>query len=215
MTSISFAEAQQRVLTRQHQREAERHSFVEARKKEIASSRAARLPFPLGSLGSRTLETWDKIKGREGTQPEFRVGQLDAELLDEQLLELLQEQIREGLKYFGVRCLVRATLVMWPLTVSQTHLSQDWSAEISLALRAALFKLSIWDHNASYGATLQGLQYVDARHKGVDFRAPSGWQKALYGLFSVGGRYAWTRWEDWLLAQQADRPPVLPPLRSF
>ena len=61
-----------------------------------------------------------------------------------------------------------------------------------------LFKLSIWDHNASYGAALQNLRYVDARHKGLVPRLPSRWQKAVYGLATVGGRYAWQKWEDWL-----------------
>ena len=65
-----------------------------------------------------------------------------------------------------------------------------------------LFKLSIWDHNASYGAALQNLRYVDARHAGPVPRLPSRWQKALYGLTTVGGRYAWHRWEDWLADQE-------------
>ena len=65
-----------------------------------------------------------------------------------------------------------------------------------------LFKLSIWDHNASYGAALQNLRYVDARHAGPVPRLPSRWQKALYGLTTVGGQYAWHRWEDWLADQE-------------
>ncbi len=65
-----------------------------------------------------------------------------------------------------------------------------------------LFKLSIWDHDASYGAALQHLRYVDARHTGPMPRAPSRWQKGLYGLVTVGGRYAWHRWEDWLAEQE-------------
>ena len=103
MTSIDFTEAQQRVLARQRQREAQRHAALASRRQEVAGLPAARLPFPLGSLGAGTLAVWDQIKGRQGTRPAFRVGQLDAELLDEQLLELLQGQVREGLKYFGVR----------------------------------------------------------------------------------------------------------------
>ena len=42
------------------------------------------------------------IKGREGTRPTFRVGQLDAEQLDEELLDLLKGQVGEALKYFDV-----------------------------------------------------------------------------------------------------------------
>jgi hypothetical protein len=33
------------------------------------------------------------IKGRDGTRPAFRVGQVDAELLDEELLGLLKGQV--------------------------------------------------------------------------------------------------------------------------
>jgi len=81
-------------------------------------------------------------------------------------------------------------------------LRDEWSSEILLALRAVLFKLSIWDHNASYGAALQNLRYTDARHTGLVPRAPSRWQKAVYGLTAVGGRYAWGKWESWLAEQE-------------
>ena len=37
-----------------------------------------------------------------GSRPAFRVGQLDTELLDEELLELLKGQLWGGLKYFRV-----------------------------------------------------------------------------------------------------------------
>jgi peroxin-2 len=37
-------------------------------------------------------------------RPAFRVGQLDTELLDEELLELLKGQLWNGLKYFRVCC---------------------------------------------------------------------------------------------------------------
>ena len=49
------------------------------------------------------MSVWDSIRGREGTQPAFRVGQVDAEILDEDLLELLKGQVGEALKYYGVR----------------------------------------------------------------------------------------------------------------
>ena len=85
----------------------------------------------------------------------------------------------------------------------QPHLAQDWSSELLLALRAVLFKLSIWDNDASYGAALQGLRYTDARHGSADLKAPSRWQKACYGLLTVGGRYGWDKWEEWLINQES------------
>jgi peroxin-2 len=66
-------------------------------------------------------------------------------------------------------------------------------------LRAILFKLSIWDHNASYGALLQGLEYTDSRSKSPILSPPTKWQKSLYGFLTVGGRYAWEKWENWLI----------------
>lgn len=62
-----------------------------------------------------------------------------------------------------------------------------------------LFKISIWDHDATYGAALQNLKYTDARSTSSVRASPSKWQKGLYGLLSVGGKYAWGKWEDWLV----------------
>lgn len=89
----------------------------------------------------------------------------------------------------------------------------EWSSEILLGLRAILFKLSIWDHNASYGAALQNLRYTDARHRGPVLAVPKRWQKACYGLFTVGGRYGWTKWEDWLADQEGGYDQVNRDLR--
>ncbi|MCJ1245871.1 peroxisome assembly protein (Peroxin-2) [Trapelia coarctata] len=180
MTSTDFAAAQQRVLARRQLLEAERQTRLDSQSREQASSILSRLPFPLRGLAQNGVEKWDAVKGREGTRPAFRVGQVDAELLDEELLDLLKGQVGEALKFFG------------------SHLRDEWSSEILLALRAVLFKLSIWDHNASYGAVLQNLRYTDARHTGLVPRAPSRWQKAIYGLTTVGGRYTWEKWENWL-----------------
>lgn len=68
-------------------------------------------------------------------------------------------------------------------------------------LRAILFKLSVWDHNASYGAALQNLKYTDSRSKGPVHSDPTKLQKFLYGLLTVGGRYAWDKWESWIIHQ--------------
>lgn len=193
-----FALAQQRLAARRETRELEAQSRIAAQQEASrATDQLIRLPFPFGRLGRAGVTTWDSIKGREGTRPAFRVGQVDAELLDEELLALLKGQVSEALKYFG------------------THLQDDWSAEIMLALRAVLFKLTIWDHDATYGAALQNLKFTDARKKGPDLVSPSKWQKALYGLFTVGGRYAWTRWEDWLVDNDTGYDEPSPTLRKL
>lgn len=129
MTSTDFALAQERITARRRARETEATAQLAAQQnRSEARQRLARLPYPLASLGRAGITTWDSIRGREGTKPAFRVGQVDAELLDEELLELLKGQVGEALKYFG------------------SHIQDEWSAEIMLVLRAVLFKLSVWDH---------------------------------------------------------------------
>ncbi|KAI9762176.1 MAG: peroxisome assembly protein (Peroxin-2) [Candelina submexicana] len=184
MTSTAFALAQQRIAARRQLRASEAKARQEQRSRLQSSTAFDRLPFPLSRLRRASLDNWDVIKGREGTRPAFRVGQIDAELLDEELLELLKGQVGEALKHFG------------------SHLKDEWSSEILLGLRAVLFKLTIWDHNASYGAALQNLRYIDARNRSPVNVRPSRWQKALYGALTVGGRYAWNKWEDWLVEQE-------------
>ncbi|GJD02875.1 pex2/pex12 amino terminal region [Colletotrichum higginsianum] len=179
MTSINFAQAQQRLAARRQAREADNAARIAAQR-ETSRARAQidRLPFPFSRLGS----AWDSVSSQEGTRPAFRVGQVDAELLDDELLELLRGQVGDAVKYFA-----------------GGHLKDDWSAEILLALRAILFKLTVWDNDATYGAALQNLKYTDARTNGSALVPPSKWQKSLYGLTTVLGKYGWEKWENWLL----------------
>ncbi|KAF1916653.1 Pex12 amino terminal region-domain-containing protein, partial [Ampelomyces quisqualis] len=184
MPAADFAAAQQRIAARRAQR---------AHHEPTPPARAfSRLPFPLGRLTG----AWHAVKGRQGTRPEFRVGQLDAELLDEELLQLLTAQVGEACRLFG------------------SHVTDHWTPEILLGLRLVLFKLSIWDQNASYGAHLQGLRYTDARATAPNRPPPKPWQKAAYGLVTIGGRYAWAKWEEYLLSSQDDYTrPESPQLR--
>ena len=107
MSSIDVAAAQRRVAAR----EEARITALQAQRSEQQARHVlnpiSSLPFPLGALGQKSLVVWDAVKGREGTRPGFRVGQVDAELLDEELLELLTSQVGEGLKYFGVGLYLR------------------------------------------------------------------------------------------------------------
>lgn len=189
MTNPSFAEAQTRLAQRRAAREAQDRARLAA--EQSASRLRAQLsahPSPLlRTLGGRALSLWDTLASREGTRPAFRVGQVDSELLDDELVSLLRDQVGEALKYVGGL---------------GSDLKEEWSDEILLVLRAVLFKLTVWDHNATYGAALQNLRYTDARHNGPVPVPPGRLQKALYGLVTVGGKYAWTRLEGWLV--QAD-----------
>ena len=184
MSHASFAAAQERVNARHAARNQARQAQLQARQAFIQDSPFSRLPYPLNQVASPLSSLWLTLVSREGTRPAFRVGQVDAELLDEELLELLKGQVGEALKYYG------------------PHIRDDWAQEILLVLRAVLFKLSIWDHDASYGASLQNLRYADARVKSTSSARPSKWQKGVYGLFTVLGRYGWEKWEAWLVDQE-------------
>lgn len=97
MTLTDFSRAQERIAARRRARE----SVAPTDTPSNVTNALGHLP--LGSkLRGAGLQTWEAVRGREGTRPAFRVGQVDAELLDEELLELLKGQVGEGLKYFGV-----------------------------------------------------------------------------------------------------------------
>ena len=188
----SFAQAQQRLAARRQAREAEVSARLAVQRSESqlrARIEATQSPL-IRRLGSSTLSLWDTISSREGTRPAFRVGQVDAELLDAELVELLRGQVDNALKYIGGGA-----------AQGGSSLKDEWQAETLLALRAVLFKLTIWDNDATYGAALQNLKYTDARSGGAVLVPPSKLQKSLYGLATVGGNYLWTKWENWLLDQ--------------
>ena len=174
-----FAAAQERILARRAAREAANASAASLID-QSRNERLLHLPPTLRVLAQRSLNASDVIKSPHGTRPAFRVGQVDAELLDEELINLLRKQAGEGLRLFGA------------------HLQDEWSAEINGVLRSILWKLSIWDHGASYGASLQGLKYADARPGTIRGAPATKIQRIAYGLLTVGGRYGWARWEEYL-----------------
>ena len=104
MSSTNFAAAQERVLERRRLREAEARKRLAEQQRASPLSHPAlnRLPYPLNRIPQSGVTLWNSIKGREGSRPAFRVGQVDAELLDEELLGLLKGQVGNALKYFGV-----------------------------------------------------------------------------------------------------------------
>lgn len=95
MSATNFAAAQQRVLGRRRARETESRAVRGGLQSSSSSAHVGQ------RLSSRSW-LWNTLTGREGNRPAFRVGQVDAELLDEELLDLLKGQLGEGLKYYGV-----------------------------------------------------------------------------------------------------------------
>lgn len=187
MSSGSFATAQQRIHARQEARRLEAQAAHQAQQSLARESALGRLPFPFNRTAEPLTSLRTTLLDSEGTKPAVRVGQVDAELLDEELLVLLKAQIADALKYFN------------------PHVQDDYSREVLLGLRAILFKLSVWDNDASYGAALQGLQYTDARQStnSGGLAKPTRIQKSLYGLITVLGRYAWDKYEDYLLEAES------------
>ena len=106
MTTDNFAAAQQRIAARHHARLAEVQRVTAARKQRLLTIRS-KISIPGTDFG---IGLWDWLKDGKGTRPAFRVGQLDAELLDGELLDLLKNQIGEGLKLFGVCVILDAAM---------------------------------------------------------------------------------------------------------
>lgn len=197
-SSGTFATAQQRIQARQEARRQEVLATQQAQHALAQESPLGRLPPPLNRAAGPLTSLWATLLDSRGTQPAVRVGQVDAELLDEELLTLLKSQIGDALKYFN------------------PHVQDDYANEILLGLRAILFKLSVWDNNASYGAALQGLRYTDARStKAGALARPSLAQKSLHGLITVFGRYAWDKYNDYIIEAESSYTGPSPLLKRL
>ncbi|KAF5369922.1 hypothetical protein D9758_001016 [Tetrapyrgos nigripes] len=72
----------------------------------------------------------------------LRVGQLDSETLDHELVSLLQQPIQSALSQIS------------------TSIHRTFQPEITLFIQLVLYRFSVWNYGASYGAKLQGLRYV-------------------------------------------------------
>ncbi|KAJ2358211.1 peroxisome assembly protein (Peroxin-2) [Coemansia erecta] len=139
-----------------------------------------------------------------------RVGKLDAELLDDELTDMLREPVSNALS------LLRPGLV------------DKYRLEIDTAIRALLFCLSVGSQRrATYGQGLQNLRYADTG-RGFARRVH------LFGILSIGGHYAWVRmvgamsfggWADaprasargiaWRLVQRIERLAKVAVLLNF
>ncbi|TFK75775.1 hypothetical protein BDN72DRAFT_809381 [Pluteus cervinus] len=85
----------------------------------------------------------DFLRGSTGPTPRvIRVGQLDSEILDKDLASLLQEPLNKA------------------LSLINTAIRARFEPELSLLIQLTLYKLSVWNTGASYGAKLQDLRYV-------------------------------------------------------
>lgn len=103
-----------------------------------------------------------------------RVNQLDASLLDSELLEQLKTKLFDAFKFYS------------------PAIKENYESELMLVLKALLFKFTIWDYGTTYGAKLQNLALVNASTK-----RPIGRKaRALYGLITIMGPYAWLKLQE-------------------
>ncbi|KAF3923855.1 hypothetical protein ABW21_db0206370 [Orbilia brochopaga] len=178
-------------------------SWVEAQRRaqaRIADLAVQRAQEAKSSYAVSRLLGLSSINDLAARGSNFRVGQLDTELLDAELLELLKGQLWSAIKYFN------------------PSVKEHYEIEFVALLRLILFKLTIWDNNATYGAALQNLAFADARRNGtlsplrhynrppakfslidaID-TPPSKTQKTLYGLVTVLGRYVYDKLDSHIL----------------
>lgn len=99
----------------------------------------------------------------------LRVGQLDAELLDVELVNILRDPLSKALGLVNV-CTPHLTALSWPYPPReasdecgfrvQSTLKSRFEPELSLFIQLTLYRLSVWATGASYGAKLQDLRYT-------------------------------------------------------
>ncbi|RDB22809.1 Peroxisome biogenesis factor 2 [Hypsizygus marmoreus] len=115
----------------------------------------------------------------------IRVGQLDSELLDQDLVHILQEPLNKALSLINV-----------------ASLKARFEPELHLLIQLTLYKLSIWNTGASYGAKLQDLRYVVPESPGKTL-SPSGLPRrtlVLHGTLTVLLPYLHTRLRSYALS---------------
>ncbi|OCH87915.1 peroxisomal biogenesis factor 2 [Obba rivulosa] len=152
---------------------------------------------PLPSASSSSWErAWDHAQPRlaqirhslqSATHPEsriLRVGQLDAELLDQEIVHLLSEPLVKALGQVN------------------SSFKSRFEPELTLFIRLTLYKLSVWNTGASYGAKLQGLRYLIPEASGLRHRT-----LLLHGAISTVMPYLHTRIRGHALSNAwPDRP---------
>ncbi|KJA30163.1 hypothetical protein HYPSUDRAFT_32263 [Hypholoma sublateritium FD-334 SS-4] len=114
-----------------------------------------------------------------------RVGQLDAELLDKELAQLIQEPINKA------------------LSLLNTALRARFEPELNLFIQLTLYKLSVWNTGATYGAKLQDLRY-SAPQSSSSGLAPSGLPRnrlLLHGTLTLILPYLHNRFRVHALSQ--------------
>ncbi|CAG8548082.1 7519_t:CDS:2 [Ambispora gerdemannii] len=119
----------------------------------------------------------------------MRVSQLDADLLDNELFGMLKEQLLTAFGLFS------------------PNFKETFEPELLAVLQFVLYRFSIYESGATYGAQLQNMKYRnEKRHVGglqsTSADEPlSKFQRISYGALTVGGQYVWMRLNRLMTAQ--------------
>lgn len=109
------------------------------------------------------LYAWTNTSHNEDEQYSSRVSKLDAELLDEEIIQTLQDPLSKAVRLINVcprfRNNIRVISTIKP-SDSQSDVGLKLEPELTLLTRAILYKYSLWSLGTTYGAKLQGLRYV-------------------------------------------------------
>ncbi|KAG2077282.1 hypothetical protein BDR04DRAFT_1001491 [Suillus decipiens] len=102
-----------------------------------------------------------------GQKPRIiRVGQLDAELLDAELVHILTEPVSKALATFN------------------TSMKARFEPELALLVQLVLYRFSVWSSGASYGAMLQGLRY-SVPSPGLGCEPPQRRRLIIHGALTI------------------------------
>ncbi|KAI0832481.1 peroxisomal biogenesis factor 2 [Trametes gibbosa] len=96
-----------------------------------------------------------------------RVGKVDAELLDAELVQLLKEPLTKA------------------LNLVNSAFKARFEPELGLLIHLVLYKFSVWDQGASYGAKLQGLKYASPLLSTSGLRTACGLPGSTLVLHSI------------------------------
>ncbi|KJE92312.1 hypothetical protein CAOG_03311 [Capsaspora owczarzaki ATCC 30864] len=110
--------------------------------------------------------------------------------------------------------------------------AKKFEPEFDALVHLMIYRLSVYAKDATYGQGLLSLKYADARRLREDDASPlrtampiaasaatmgasaglTKWQKVLYGLAYIGGKWAWTRVNDissyWQWSEREENDPL-------
>ncbi|ODQ64872.1 hypothetical protein NADFUDRAFT_51473 [Nadsonia fulvescens var. elongata DSM 6958] len=119
-----------------------------------------------------------------------RVNQIDASLLDDEMFKLLRGQLSRAFQYAPRLIRIRDT----------------YDAELSVLLKAILFKLTVWDNGTTYGGKLQNLKLSGSKSVREGSRRLGKLQARLLalGIVTVLGEYTWIKLHQYLQTKYED-----------